>query len=50
MVCSRPDAAYGVGVVSKFMGNPGKELLSGYSNILIRLLIMVFYLEGKIIS
>ncbi|KAH9654968.1 hypothetical protein KPL70_022170 [Citrus sinensis] len=24
MVCSRPDIAYGVGVVSRFMGNPGK--------------------------
>ncbi|KAH9779278.1 hypothetical protein KPL71_007667 [Citrus sinensis] len=24
MVCSRPDVAYGVGVVSRFMGNPGK--------------------------
>lgn len=28
MVCSRPDIAYGVGVVSKFMGNPGKEFWS----------------------
>ncbi|KAH9704469.1 hypothetical protein KPL70_011474 [Citrus sinensis] len=25
MVCTRPDLAHGVGVVSKFMGNPGKD-------------------------
>ena len=24
MVCTRPDVAYGVGLVSRFMGNPGK--------------------------
>ena len=24
IVCSKPDIAYGVGVVSRFMGNPGK--------------------------
>ncbi|KAH9733860.1 Integrase catalytic domain-containing protein [Citrus sinensis] len=25
MVCTRPDVAYGIGLVSRFMGNPGKE-------------------------
>ena len=25
MVCTRPDVAHGVGVVSRFMGNPGRE-------------------------
>ncbi|KAH9679839.1 hypothetical protein KPL71_026297 [Citrus sinensis] len=25
MVCTRPDVAYSVGVVSRFMGNPGRE-------------------------
>ncbi|KAH9705095.1 hypothetical protein KPL70_011743 [Citrus sinensis] len=25
MVCTRPDVAYGIGLVSMFMGNPGKE-------------------------
>ncbi|KAH9779747.1 hypothetical protein KPL71_007827 [Citrus sinensis] len=25
MVCIRPDVAYGIGLVSRFMGNPGKE-------------------------
>ncbi|KAH9680700.1 hypothetical protein KPL71_026653 [Citrus sinensis] len=25
MVCTRPDIAHGVGVVSRFMGNPGRE-------------------------
>ena len=25
MVCTRPDLAHGVGVISKFMGNPGKD-------------------------
>ena len=25
MVCTRPDIAYGIGVVSRFMGNPGRE-------------------------
>ena len=25
MVCSRPDIAYGASLVSRFMGNPGKE-------------------------
>ena len=28
MVCSRPDVAYGGGVVSRFMGNPGKMHLN----------------------
>ena len=25
MVCTRPDIGYAVGVVSRFMSNPGKE-------------------------
>ncbi|KAH9667833.1 hypothetical protein KPL70_021191 [Citrus sinensis] len=25
MVCTRPNVAYGIGLVSRFMGNPGKE-------------------------
>lgn len=25
MVCFRPDLPHGIGVVSRFMGNPGKE-------------------------
>ena len=34
VVCSRPDIAYGVGVVSRFMGNPGKEHWNGVKWIL----------------
>ena len=43
MVCTRPDIAHSVGVLSRFMSNPGKEhwtTVKGFSDFYVALVIM----------